>query len=275
MLSAVFSFKLPEISSSKILRDLIRSFAIERPVPLHTSPSWDLDVVLKSLASSSYEPLSSLSLRSLTKKTLFLVALATAKRVGELQALASRVAFQGKDLVVSYSPHFVAKTETESNRLPRHFVIPALSSFAPDFDESSWLCPVRAVRAYLDLTKKIPARASSLFISPKRPTRPLSKNAISFFLRETISGAGALRVSEGRLLRAHSIRGVSTSVAFFKNCSVSKVLEAATWRSNSIFASFYLKDIQYVFDNCKSLGPVVAAGTVLDLGGRPGGPPQS
>ena len=48
--------------------------------------------------SSEYEPLERLSLRALTKKTLFLVALATAKRVGELQALSRQVSFQGKDL---------------------------------------------------------------------------------------------------------------------------------------------------------------------------------
>ena len=50
-----------------------------------------------------------------------------------------------------------------------------------------------------------------------------------------ISGAGAVRGDEGPPLRAHSIRGVSTSAAFLQNWSVSKVLEAATWKSNSVF----------------------------------------
>ena len=63
------------------------SFEVERPRVPHIALSWDLDVVLRHLMSSEYEPLEHLSLRALTKKTLFLVALATAKRVGELQAL--------------------------------------------------------------------------------------------------------------------------------------------------------------------------------------------
>ena len=67
-----------------------------------------------------------------------------------------------------------------------------------------------------------------------------------FFLREDISGAGAVRGDEGPPLRAHSIRGVSPSAAFLQNWSVSKVLEAATMKSNSVFASFYFRDIQYV-----------------------------
>ena len=56
-------------------------------------------------------------LRLLTQETLFLVALATAKRVGELQALSTQVAFQDNNVVLSYLLDFVAKTETPTNPL--------------------------------------------------------------------------------------------------------------------------------------------------------------
>ena len=97
MLSAVFRFKLPEISTSTVLRDLLRSFKVEAPVRPVRPPAWDLDAVLGYLNSSTFELLDSTSLRSLTKKVLFLVSLATAKRVGELQAVSSRVAFASSD----------------------------------------------------------------------------------------------------------------------------------------------------------------------------------
>ena len=109
MLSAVFSFKLPAISSDSALRNLIRSFAVERPCGPAAHPSWDLDVVLRHLSSLAYEPLQSQSLRTITKKVLFLVSLATAKRVGELQALSRVVPRSGDDLILSYLPFFVAK----------------------------------------------------------------------------------------------------------------------------------------------------------------------
>ena len=48
-------------------------------------------------------------------KTLFLVALATAKRVGELQALSNCVAVQGDDMILSYLPEFAAKPESAVN----------------------------------------------------------------------------------------------------------------------------------------------------------------
>ena len=62
------------------------------------------------LMSSAYEPLESVSSRTLSKMTLFLLALATAKRVGELQAVSNCVAYVADDAMMSYLPHFVAKT---------------------------------------------------------------------------------------------------------------------------------------------------------------------
>ena len=88
----------------------------------------------------------------------------------------------------------------------------------------------------------------------------MSKNAVSFFLREVIHDAGASRPEVGSV-RAHEVRSVSTSVAFHCNWSVSSVLESATWSSSSVFSSFYLHDIQHEYDGMLSLGPFVAAGS--------------
>ena len=88
----------------------------------------------------------------------------------------------------------------------------------------------------------------------------MSKNAVSFFLREVIHAAGAARPEVGSL-RAHEVCSVPTSVAFHRNWLVSFVLESATWASNSVFSSFYLRDIQHEYDGLLSLGPFVAAGS--------------
>ena len=84
LLAAVFRFKLPEISSAPVLKHLIRSFKVEAPPRPVWPPAWDLHIVLQYLNSSSFEPLHQCSLRTLTRKVLFLISLATAKRVGEL-----------------------------------------------------------------------------------------------------------------------------------------------------------------------------------------------
>ena len=78
MLSAVFRSVLPEISTSLVLQDLLSSFSVEAPVRSATPPSWDLLKVLEYLKSPVFEPLHQASLRDLTRKTLFLTALASA-----------------------------------------------------------------------------------------------------------------------------------------------------------------------------------------------------
>ena len=117
---------------------------------------------------------------------------------------------------------------------------------------------MRAICINLGLTSSISPYPHSLFVLPRRLSRLLSKNALSFFLHRVIIDADALW--EGASPRAHSIRGVATSAAFLSNCSVSKVLEAATWGSNPVFASFYFRDISFPLNGCS---PFVAAGSVL------------
>ena len=263
-LVSVFQFKLPVLGEDRVLQDLVRSFSIERPRRPLAPPSWGLDAVLRHLLSSAFEPLESVSLRTLTKKTLFLVSLATAKQVSEIQALSKSVAAIGNDLVVSFQPHFIAKTERVDALVPRSFRVLSLREFAGDLEEGFLLCPVRALNIYLRQTSSVVVRASSLFVSTRSPSRLFSKNAVSYFLREVISEAGAVRQDVAAPLRAHSVRGVATSVSFLRNWLISKVLEAATWRSNSVFASFYFRDISYVFQRLQSLGPFVAAGSVVN-----------
>ncbi len=57
------------------------------PPRLRTVPPWDLPTVLRALKGPPFEPLQSSSLRVLSLKTALLLALASVKQVGDLQAL--------------------------------------------------------------------------------------------------------------------------------------------------------------------------------------------
>ena len=145
ILLSVFRCKLPENSSSSVLKDLLRTFKVKAPVRSIRPPPWDLDVVLRFLISSTFEPLASTSLRSLTKNVLFLVSLATAKCVGELQALSRYVSFSSSGAYVAYVPEFLAKTESALHPLPRSFLVKSLTDFVAGLDQELLLCPVRAL----------------------------------------------------------------------------------------------------------------------------------
>ena len=70
MLSAMFTFTLPKISSNLVLKDFLLSFYLKHPMIPVTAPPWDLQVVLGFLRSSSFEPLSSLS-KGIDEKDMF------------------------------------------------------------------------------------------------------------------------------------------------------------------------------------------------------------
>ena len=149
-------------------------------------------------------------------KVSFLLALAVAKMVGELQALYCCVAYRGPDLSLAYLPEFVAKTESERNPLPLSFLVQSLEEFAGDLPEECLLCSVWAVRIYLLFTSSVLPRPRSLVVSPRRPSHALLKNVLSFFPRLVILDAGA--VDEGALPpRTHSVCAVATSAAFLRN----------------------------------------------------------
>ena len=274
MLTGVFRFILPELSSHFVLHDL-RSFRLERPLPSSRIPPWDLLLVLRFLRGPPFEPLSSCSLRDLTQKVLFLVSLATARRVGELQAVSQDVSFSGFDIYLSYLPEFRAKTESSANLLPRSFCVRSLSDFVGDLPDELLLCPVRSLRLYLSRVSSISPHPRTLFVSPRSPSRSLSKNALSFFLRDVITRAysspsassssapSSSSSSSSSAFRAHSIRGVAASWAFSLNAPLSSILAAVTWSSSSVFTSFYLKDVQFSSSHGFGLSPVVAAGNVI------------
>ena len=85
------------------------------PQDLHP-PARDMALVLQSLTNQPYEPIREAEECFLAQKMLFLIALASAKRVGELHALSYRVS-HSMDWKVSFSfvPGFVAKTQDQSS----------------------------------------------------------------------------------------------------------------------------------------------------------------
>ncbi|MPC69554.1 hypothetical protein E2C01_063782 [Portunus trituberculatus] len=142
MLNSVFALKGFDLSQDLVLRNLVRSVERQAPSQSVRPPSWNLDVVLRALSRPPFERMNSASFRNFIKKTLFLVSLATAKRVSKLQALSRRVASQGEDLILSYLPEFLAKTERAFNRLSREFRLKSLTPLVGPDDQERLLCPV-------------------------------------------------------------------------------------------------------------------------------------
>ena len=120
-LNSVLALKGRDLAASREITTLLRSFARSvNPVELRP-PAWDVSLVLQSLMGAPYEPLRTCEERFLAQKTLFLLALASAKRIGELHALSYRVSHTRDWGEVSFAfvTGFVAKTQDPSSLAPR------------------------------------------------------------------------------------------------------------------------------------------------------------
>ena len=143
-----------------------------------------MSLVLESLWGPPYEPLKRALDRDLTLKTVFLLALASAKRVGELHALSAKVGHSKhwRSLSFSFVPDYVAKTQNPSIPDPRFdgFTIPSLKDYTGDDPDKMNLCPVRALKLDLERTTHLRPKEDRLFISTGREKKEVSKNTISF-----------------------------------------------------------------------------------------------
>ena len=242
---------------------LLRSFS--RSVdPVKLRPlAWDVALVLQSLTGAPYEPLQTCYERFLAQKTLFLLALASAKRISELHALSYHVSHSRAWAEVSFFfvPGFVAKTQDPSSLALRFegFIVPALPNARNN--RNGRLCPVRAVRCYLDRTAAHRLLCERLFVTAGRSKKEISKTTVSFRLRKTISRAYKLPGTEQPVPapRARETRGIAPSLLFKKNFAVDQVLKSGTWHRHTTFTRHYLRDLAHRSLDTFHLGPVVAA----------------
>ena len=269
MLSAFFRFVLPAVSSHPVLPDLLRSFRIERPLPSSRVPPWELLRVLTLLRGPPFEFLSSSSLKDLSARSFSLSHLPPLVALVSIRLYLLVLPFR---VGISSIPIFPSSVQS-SSPLPTLFHGPFMFARCVTFlalCQMSCYFLLSGLHVYLDHTSSLSPHPRSLFVSPRCPSRLLSKNALSFFLRSVIlqslssapSSFPSSSSSGSAAVRAHSIRGVATSAGFSRNASLSSILEAATWRSSSVFTSFYLRDIQFSSANGFSLGSVVAADVV-------------
>ena len=96
---------------------------------------------------------------------------------------------------------------------------------------------------YIETPRSLVGHPGSPFVSPRCRPRPISKNAVSFFLSVVIIESHALGTDEGPGPGDRGIRGVTTSYVFHRHWSVDTVLHEAKWRSDPLFASFSLRPV--------------------------------
>lgn len=221
--------------------------SLGRPV----APPWDLELVLTALRHDPFEPLETVGLQWLSFKTAFLLAIVSAKRIGELHALSvhegcCRSLPDNAGVELRPNPAFhpkVWESRTSQSFVLRPFNPPQRGDVV--VGGQSLLCPVRALRAYIRRTQA-ERTTDQLFVCyrPNCRGQPVSKARLSHWVVETIQEAykQAGRPAPARV-RAHSTRGLSTSWALWRGATLSEVCAAASWSAPSTFTRFYCLNV--------------------------------
>ena len=257
------------ISKDGNLTRLLDSFHRDRPKGRRGVPSWNLSLVLHQLTKAPFEPLREASLKHVTFKTVFLLALGSGKRRSEIHAWQHKnIRHQSDWSKVSLvpSPSFLSKNQLakEGPESVAPVVIPAL---APTLDRSlksdRSLCPIRALRYYLDRTSDIRQGKELVFVSFKKGfDKDISPATISSWIKQTVILCYELSDHQAHTLhqvKAHDVRAFAASKAFQSGVSLDQILSACHWKSHNTFTQFYLKDLAWADSELFHLGPVVAA----------------
>jgi integrase len=232
-------------------------------------PSWNLALVLQALTQAPLEPLKDASLKLLTLKTIFLIALASGKRRSELHALRADTLLRDEhwhSVTLQPDPTFVSKTDLANKGVAvvTAFTINSLKGkLGRSMSADRSLCPVRALKHYWQRTADLRKDSSRLFISFKKGfSGDIAKNTISFWIRKAILLAyehASPDTTQLFSVKAHDVRAMASSWAFLRNVSLDNIMNACSWRTHSTFTHHYLRDLTLISGDLLKLGPIVAA----------------
>ncbi len=213
-------------------------------------PTWDLAIVLQGLSLAPFEPLEEVPDKFLTLKALFLLAISSLKRIGDLQALSVAPS------CLEFAPGMVkAFLHPKPGYIPK---VPAnvarsimLQAFCPppfqdaDQERHNLLCPVRALDAYVHRAA-LWRKNEQLFIcfGPPNQGSPASKQRMSKWVVEAISLAYESAGQPSPMaVRSHSTRSMAASKALISGVTLQEVCDAAGWSSPHTFVRFYSLDL--------------------------------
>ena len=254
------------ISKTENLTRLLDSFHRDKPKDRWGVPSWNLLQVLLQLTKAP-EPMRKASLKHLTFKTVFLLALGSGKRRSEIHAwLYKNIRHQESYRKVSLP--FAHLPVQESAGSGRSFLCgpSSLPALAPTLDKSlkkdKRLCPVRVLCYYLDWTKDLRTGKDLVFVSFRKSFhKDIVPATISSWNKQTVLLCYQLsdEVAQNlRQVRGHDVRAFAASKAFQGGSPWTR-FSTCHWKAHNTFTQFYLKDVAWANLELYHLGNVMAA----------------
>ncbi|XP_071982985.1 uncharacterized protein [Engystomops pustulosus] len=189
--SALSAFFDTSLAEHKWIQRFVKATSRLRPHLKQNIPNWDLSLVLNHLIGPPFEPLENTDLRSLTLKLTFLIAITSARRLKEIQALSLREPYLRvleDRVILTLDKTFAPKVSSSFHR-NQEIVLPSFCQNPKNSKESAWhtLDVRRCLLHYLDISK--PWRKDNnilLQYTGKNKGKKASKVSIARWIRTAI-----------------------------------------------------------------------------------------
>jgi len=203
----------------------------KRPsLPRYTC-TWNVSTVLNFLG--SLPNIEEITLKDLSHKVVMLMALLTGQRAQTLHALDISTMEMTENKITFYITEVLKHTKPGRHQQPVEFLA---------FEQDPSLCIVLHIKEYLRRTSTHRDNQSKLLLSYVKPFKPISKDTLSRWVKETLLQAGI----DIKTFSAHSTRAASTSTAEAKGIPIQCIMDSAGWSNCTTFVKFYKKPQQVV-----------------------------
>ena len=207
-----------------LIQRFMKSVFIHKPAKPRYFLTWDVSVVLKFL--EGLMPLSGLSLKMLTLKTLALIALATAPRAQTLCALnLDNMLVEQQAVVFTFSN--ILKTSRTGQ----------CYSLKVEHFRNEKICAMHTLLYYINRTASL--RSSRKVFISFVTFKEVTTCTLARWLRTVLELSGI----DSEVYKAHSFRGASASAAYNKGCSLKTIISHADWKSDKNFKKFYCRNV--------------------------------
>lgn len=108
--------------------------------------------------------------------------------------------------------------------------------FLPGFRKNEKICPVLALKCYIEKTESLREKSEKLLISLDSKAKSVSTQTVSRWLKCLLEKAGI----DTTIYKSHSVRHSSTSTALAAGVNIDTIFTRAGWTErSSVFARFY------------------------------------
>ena len=217
-----------DVGKHPLMTQMLKGAFNQRPPRPKYGSIWNVDQVLSLFKNDG--PSDSLSLQSLTIKTVMLMALARPCRGADLAALDLNSRSYVLEGVVFKSTHLSKQSR------PSHH---QADFFFPSFQTDSCLCPVKTLKVYEQKTSvfRTNCKENFLFRSFIGKHGPVTASTIARWIKSCLQKAGI----DTSKFQAYSTRAAAATKAAMSGVTVEEIMKATDWSGEGVFQKFYYR----------------------------------